>query len=233
MLRTPSRRTAVRLVLAFALGATLTACGSDPADDVPDDAVAIVNDTPITQESFDRWYEITMREAAFAGSPLSDAEISDRVMSTLIRAEWVRGEQQEQQIDVPQSEFDKEWKRTIGLTYAGGKTFDEYKEETGLTDDEIRYRIETGKINIFLMRASQARAGGADAPNVDRDMLAYNRDYTARWKALTVCAEDHLVADCSNYDGPDVEAIDPAEAVGGDEPTELSGDEDEAQDSGT
>jgi hypothetical protein len=201
MSRTPSRRHAVRLVLVLAASATLAACGGSPADDVPDDAVAVVNGTPISQATFDRWYEITMREASFAGSPLSDAEISDRVMSTLIRARWVRGEAEELEITVPKSELEKEWKRTTELQYAGGKTFAEYKQETGLTEQEIRYRIETGKTTIFLTRWSQAEAGGPDAPDVDEKMLAYNRDYSERWKALTVCAEDHLIADCSNDDG--------------------------------
>ncbi|MBF6620414.1 MAG: SurA N-terminal domain-containing protein [Patulibacter sp.] len=210
MPRTPSRRTAVRLVLALAATATLAACGGDPADDVPDDAVAVVNGAPISQATFDRWYEITMREASFAGSPLSDAEISDRVMSTLIRARWVRGEAEELGIEVPKSELEEEWKRTTELEYAGGKTFEEYLEETGLTEAELRYRIATGKYTIFLTRWSQAEAGGADAPDVDEKMLAYNRDYTARWKALTVCAEDHLIADCSNYDGGDVGLADEA-----------------------
>lgn len=210
MPRTPSRRTVVRLFLAVAASATLAACGGSPADDVPDDAVAVVNDAPITQASFDRWYEITMREAAFAGSPLSDAEISDRVMSTLIRARWVRGEAEELGIEVPKSELEKEWKRTTELQYAGGKTFEQYLKETGLTEDEVRYRIATGKYTIFLTRWSQAEAGGPDAPDVDEKMLAYNRDYSERWKALTVCAEDHLIADCSNYDGGDVSPADEA-----------------------
>lgn len=202
MLRTPSRRHAARLVLALAVGATLAACGGNPADDVPDDAVAVVNDTPITKASFDRWFEITKRENAFAGGePMSDDDMRARVLSTLIRAQWVRGEAEELGIKVPKRELEKEWKRTIGLEYVGGKDFQQYLRETGLTEDEVRFRIETGKINIFLMRASQARAGGAEAPDVDKKMLAYNRDYTERWTALTVCAEDLVIPDCSNYEG--------------------------------
>ncbi len=219
MPRTPSRRTVARIALALAAAATLAACGSDPADDVPDDAVAIVNDTPITQAAFDRWYGITKRENAFAGADdLSDEELRSRVLSTLIRARWVRGEAEELGIEVPKSELEKEWKRTTELEYVGGKDFEQYLRETGLTEDEVRYRIETGKINVFLMRASQARAGGADAPDVDEKMLAYNRDYTERWTALTVCAEDLVIPDCSNYAG---------ERVG------YASDDGEAEDAGT
>jgi hypothetical protein len=214
MPRTPSRRTAVRLILALAVSTSLAACGGSPADDVPDDAVAVVNGSPISQATYDRWYEITMREASFAGSPLSDAEISDRVMSTLIRARWVRGEAEELGIEVPKSELEKEWKQTTQLQYAGGKDFEQYLEETGLTEEEVRYRIATGKYTIFLTRWSQAEAGGAEAPDVDEKMLAYNRDYTERWKALTVCAEDHLIADCSNYEGGDVSPADEAASSG-------------------
>lgn len=214
MLRTPSRRTVARIALALAATATLAACGSDPADDVPDDAVAVVNDTPISKASFDRWYEITKRENAFAGADdLSDEDLRTRVLSTLIRAQWVRGEAEELELEVPKSELEKEWKRTTELEYVGGKDFEQYLRETGLTEKEIRYRIETGKTNIFLTRASQARAGGADAPDVDEKMLAYARDYTERWTALTVCAEDYVISDCSNYEG---ERVDPASPAAGD-----------------
>jgi hypothetical protein len=217
MLRTPSRRTVARIALALVATATLAACGGSPADDVPDDAVATVNGTPITQASFDRWFAITKRENAFAGAEgLDEDDLRARVLSTLIRARWVRGEAEELGITVPKSEFEKEWKRTTKLQYVGGKDFEQYMKETGLTEDELRYRIETGKINIFLMRASQARAGGAEAPDVDKKMLAYNRDYTDRWTALTVCAEDLVIADCSNYEGQQVgSATDPGAADAG------------------
>lgn len=202
MPRTPFRRAVVPLVLVLAATATLSACGSDPADDVPDDAVAVVNDIPITKASFDRWYEITKRENVFAGGePMADDDLRARVLSTLIRAQWVRGEAEELGIEVPTSELVKEWKRTIKLRYVGDKSFEQYLRETGLTEDEVRFRIKTGKLNIFLMRASQARAGGAEAPDVDKKMLAYNRDYTERWTALTVCAKDLVIRDCSNYEG--------------------------------
>lgn len=202
MLRTPSPRTVARIALALAAAATLAACGSDPADEVPDDAVAVVNDTPITKASFDRWYAITKRENVFAGGePMEDDDLRARVLSTLIRARWVRGEAEELGIEVPTSELVKEWKRTTELRYVGDKSFKQYLRETGLTEDEVRYRIATGKLNIFLMRASQARAGGAEAPDVDEKMLAYNRDYTERWTALTVCAKELVIPDCSNYEG--------------------------------
>lgn len=202
MLRTPSRRTVARIGLALAATATLAACGGSPADDVPDDAVAVVNGTPITKASFDRWYEITKRENVFAGGePMDDDDLRARVLSTLIRAQWVRGEAEELGIEVPTSELVKEWKRTTKLRYVGDKDFEQYLQETGLSEDDVRFRIKTGKLNIFLMRASQARAGGAEAPDVDKKMLAYNRDYTDRWTALTVCAEDLVIADCSNYEG--------------------------------
>lgn len=217
MPRTPSRRHAARIALALVATATLAACGSNPADDVPDDAVAVVNGEPITKASFDRWFEIVKRENAFAGAdPVDDDDLRARVLSTLIRAKWARGEAEELGIEVPKSELAKEWKRTTKLEYVGDKDFRQYLRETGLTEDEVRYRIETGKITIFLMRASQARAGGADAPDVDEKMLAYNQDYTDRWTALTVCAEDVAIADCSNYEGQRVgSATDPA----ADEPT--------------
>lgn len=212
MLRTPPRRIAARIALALAATATLAACGSDPADDVPDGAVAVVAGEPISQRAFDRWTEISRRETAFAGGEaLSDDDLRRRVMSTLIRARWVRGEAEELEIEVPRSELEKEWKRTTELEYVGGKDFDQYRKETGLTEDEIRYRIETGKTTIYLTRASQARAGGPDAPDVDEKMLAYNRDYSERWKALTVCAKDYVIPDCSNYEGEDVGLADEAD----------------------
>lgn len=213
MLRRSSRRTAARIALALAVGASLAACGGDAADDVPDDAVAIVNDTPITRASFDRWVELTTRENAFAGADdLTEEEIERRVLSTLIRAEWVRGEAEELGIAVPQSELEEEWERTTELEYVGGKDFEQYMREVGFTEEELRFRIETGKTTVFLTRASQARAGGAEAPDVDEKMLAYNRDYTERWKALTVCG-DLRVPDCSNHDGGDVGTADDAEGA--------------------
>ncbi len=199
MLRTPLRRPTARLGLALAVVAVLAGCGGSAADDVPEGAVATVNGEPITQRQFDRWVELTTRENAFAGADdLTAQEVEDRVLSTLIRGHWVRGEAEELEISVPQSELDDEWKRTTELQYVGGKDFQQYMQEVGFTEEELRFRIATGKYTIFLRRAFQARAGGPDAPDVDERMMAFNEDFTERWTALTVCADDHLIADCSN-----------------------------------
>lgn len=198
MIRTIDRRSAGLSTAAVCAVLALAGCGGSDSD-VPDGAVAVVNGSPITQASFDHWLDITRQEAKAGGSPLDDDQVKERVLSTLIRAKWAAGEAQEVGVPVTDADVDKEYDRTSKLKFAGGKTFEQYLKDSGMSEEDLRFRIRTGVLNQALTRNVEKQAGGADAPNVDRDLVKYNRDYTARWKALTTCADDLVIKDCSNY----------------------------------
>lgn len=198
MSRTLHRRSGL-LALTVGLAIVLSGCGGDDGPDLPDGAVATVDGAPISRESFDHWLEITRREAEQGDSPLDDKGIQTSVLNALIRAKWAQGEADALGVNVPDAKIDEELARTRKLTFAGGKTFPEYLEQTGLTEADLRQRIRNGALTLALNRQFKQAAEEAKAPNLDQALIAANRAYAARWKAKTVCEQDLATKDCSNY----------------------------------
>ncbi|MDO8185935.1 peptidyl-prolyl cis-trans isomerase [Conexibacter sp. JD483] len=89
----------LRIVLAlcafFALSFTIAACGGDDDNnDVPSNAVASVDGTPVTRADYDRWVEITAKSSSQGADPvIPDPPSYTRCVAALTRqARAVRGQ---------------------------------------------------------------------------------------------------------------------------------------------
>lgn len=84
------RKSSLRLALAlsafFVLPITIAACGgSDDSTDVPSNAVAVIDGTPITKTQFDHFLELAARGAASGGAVVPDPPSYTKCIAALRR----------------------------------------------------------------------------------------------------------------------------------------------------
>jgi hypothetical protein len=158
--------------LVLALGAA--GCGGGGGDgEVPEDAVAVVGDSTITKDEFDRWFDnlvkaegeaqvaldppkftrcvAEMEERSVADTPtpleLCREEFAEKrleVMPFLIRSEWVRQMTDELDVEVDEDE-------AIRIAFPEGG-YEEHLRTTKLSKEDALFQIETDALGKALQR---------------------------------------------------------------------------------
>ncbi len=117
--------------------------------DVPDGAVAAVDDVDgggvVTQEIYD---SALLQAAASAGQqkpPAEDdplyAQFRDAAMQDALLGIWLEGEADERGIEISERELAERLEQIIEQNFGGQKAFDEFKEQSQLTDEDVTERV--------------------------------------------------------------------------------------------
>jgi foldase protein PrsA len=152
-------------VLATGLGAlAIAACGGD---ELPDDAVAKVGDAAIPRADYDKWYRLVVLSPFLRGE--SKDVFKRETMKALIQSEWVEQEATAQGITISDEEVEREWDERTSSSPEDEKARRQVLEDSGLTEDDLRYRARVDRLREKLEQAI-----GAKAPKVsDEDIAAY------------------------------------------------------------
>ena len=156
---TPVTKT-VRIFLAlgafFLLSFSIAACGGDDdSNDIPSNAVASVDGTPVTKEDYDRWIVITAKGSGVTEAP--DPPTYERCIAGIqAAARRVRGQR------VPSDaaaraqcrQLDEQVRSRVMAMLIQNIWFEEEAKELGIevTDEEIERRLEEGKRAQFPRR---------------------------------------------------------------------------------
>ena len=143
------------LGLAVVLAVVTSAASGGLGDpDVPDDAVAVVEEAPdgtITDEEFQSALERTVRSQGLRNVPEPSNPqyevFRDTTLDELILTRWIRGEAEDRGIEASDREIDRELERLKEQQFGGERGFQQFLEESGMTVDEARGRIELSIIS--------------------------------------------------------------------------------------
>ena len=160
------------MLLIAALAAVLAACGGGGGGgDVPNDAVAKVGDTTITQQQFDallaqakRSYVSQKRAFPKAGTPEYQALKNQAVQYLVQRAEFAQ-EASKLGVKVTDKDVDKRLGE-IKKQYFGGSDSQYTKQlkQQGLTEDQVRDDIRANLVSekLFAKVTNKVNVGDAD-----------------------------------------------------------------------
>jgi len=193
---------AVLAILVVLIGATMGI--GKPS--LPDGAVAFVDGIDggeVEQEEFDAAIaQASARqdnaEAPAPGTPQFEQQKVPAV-SDLLLGRWVAGEAAERDIDVSEQEIDTELASIIDEQFGGQEEFDKFLEESGLSEEEARERVELQILTQCLQDkviprdptldddpdAPKPRAGCESAEEVevdDDDIQAFYDDNIAQFE---------------------------------------------------
>ena len=147
----------VLFVVLFAVVGVAIGIG-DP--EVPDGAIAIVDDSPdgtITQEQFDRALTQTAARQGIKEVPATDDPqyqlLADAAESDLILARWVLGEADERGIEISDREIDDELGKIKEQQFGSDKAFEDFLKQSGFTLDEAKDRIKLQLVSDRIQKA--------------------------------------------------------------------------------
>jgi parvulin-like peptidyl-prolyl isomerase len=145
----------ILLVLAFAAFASGL---SDP--DVPDDAVAIVEDLDdgeVTQEEFDASLQQVAASQGLKGAPKPNdpqyQQFVDAAVSDLILERWIRGEAADRGVTVSDREVEQRLEQIKQQNFGDEKEFQKFLEESGFTEEEALERVRLTLLSEALQES--------------------------------------------------------------------------------
>ena len=145
----------ILLVLAFAAFASGL---SDP--DVPDDAVAIVEDVDdgeVTKEEFDASLQQVAASQGLKGAPKpSDPQYQqfvDAAVSDLILERWIRGESADRGVTVSDREVEQRLEQIKQQNFGDEKEFEKFLDESGFTEEEALERVRLTLLSEALQES--------------------------------------------------------------------------------
>lgn len=159
----------LRIVLAlsafFALAFTVAACGGDDdSNDVPSNAVASVDGSPVTKADYDRWAEITAKSASAQGGTavIPDPPNYTECVAALTRqARSVRGQRvpSESALRAQCRQLDTQIRQQTLALLIQAIWFDKEAEDLGIdvTDADVRRLLEETKRSSFPRRGDYER----------------------------------------------------------------------------
>lgn len=146
------------LLVGLFVGVALAQGFGDP--EVPDDAIAIVEEAPneeITVEEFERSLTQTAARQGLPEVPPDDDPqfdlLRDGAISDLILSRWVLGEAEDRGIEITDREIAEELERVKEEQFGSDKAFDKFLEDSGFTLEEARERIRLQLVSDRIQRA--------------------------------------------------------------------------------
>jgi parvulin-like peptidyl-prolyl isomerase len=191
MKRGGDKRTLVGIVLGAGLVVAIVLAGVTAgfgSTSVPEGDVAVIDadinvpevveDGRISQEAFDRSLELATRQSGQQEVPQPGSEQYDQVkeqaMGLLLDIAWIKGEADERGIEVTDTEVQQEFQSTKDENFENEKEYQQFLEESGLTEPEILQRVE---LQLISEQIQQAVSEGTEPTESDaREFYEGNKE---------------------------------------------------------
>ncbi|MGH2923628.1 MAG: peptidyl-prolyl cis-trans isomerase, partial [Solirubrobacterales bacterium] len=136
--------------------------------DVPDDAVAEVDGTEITQEQFDAGLQQAALRQGLQEPPAPDdpqfEAIRDEAMNNLLDIEWIQGEAERRGIEASDEEVQREFEQTKEENFDTEKEFQQFLQQSGFTQEDIDLRVRLQLLSEKIQaEITEAAAGVSDS----------------------------------------------------------------------
>ena len=183
------------LALAATLGTGGVAAqeGDAPAEALPADAVARVDERVIERSRFRHWRRIAARDV---GGDTTDRELRRQVMSFLISATWIELEAQRRGIRATARQVRRAFARQRRQAFESRRQYRRYLRRSGQTEEDLLYRV---RIDLLSTKVRRDLLRGVEGTRrrqrrLDRFVVRFRE----RWRARTTCARGFKVPDCGS-----------------------------------
>ncbi len=130
------------LVLGVVLIAVIQGFGHD---DVPDDAVAVVDGNEITQADFDAVFQQSASQSGLQAPPAPGDEqyeqVRDQALSTVLDTAWIQGEAERRGVEVTDKEVEDTFTELRGQNFQTEEEYQQFLQQSGLTQEDIDERV--------------------------------------------------------------------------------------------
>ncbi len=150
--------------------------------------IARVGDQPVLKADFDHWLVIA-RKVGF----LEEEALRAQVMQLLISFKWIEGEAALQGIVVRSAAVNAAYRKQKRVSFPRERDFRRFLRTSGQTVADVKRRVRQ---DLLSQRISKRVVGDAKtAEGQWRRLDRFIVDFTARWRAVTVCGEGFTSGD--------------------------------------
>jgi phosphatidylethanolamine-binding protein (PEBP) family uncharacterized protein len=155
------------------------------------DAVALVSGTPISKSSYAHWLAVEKALGA-SGSP------SHQALGFLITSQWVLGEAAARRISVSDAEVKQHFAQLVHQSFPKAGSLKKYLAKAAETEADLLARI---KVELLAARIAAKVTAGKSPSQRSGLLTAFEHNFHAHWKRLTVCHAGYVMEDCKQYKG--------------------------------
>jgi parvulin-like peptidyl-prolyl isomerase len=155
--------------------------------DVPDDAVAVVEEAPdseigtITREEFDRALDQAAARAGMRQVPEEGsrqyADVAQAALGDLLDTVWIQSEAADQGISVSERQIEDQLQQIKDQNFRNDREFQRFLEESGFTDEDVNLRVELQILSTRLQQAVNEGAPGVTPEDVEDFYEATKEQY--------------------------------------------------------
>jgi parvulin-like peptidyl-prolyl isomerase len=131
-------------------------------EDVPDDAVAVVDGEAISQADFDRALDQAAAQQGLPEAPPPDDSqyeaLRDQALNSLLDSAWIFGEGEEQGVEVTDREVEQEFEQTKSQNFGSEQEYQEFLQQSGFTQEDIDERVRLQLISTKIQDEVLANA---------------------------------------------------------------------------
>ncbi len=169
-----------------------------PIGALPDDAVAVVGDVPVSLQEYERWYAASARADESAEGGASPDELKQQVMQFLLQSQWVRQEAERRGIEISAVELRRRFDRQKEEAFTEESEYGEFLRESGTTEQNVLYQVEIDALQDKLSQQVKARRPGLSAKAKQAALDDFTAEFRDYFRARTKCRAGYIVSECGN-----------------------------------
>jgi parvulin-like peptidyl-prolyl isomerase len=158
-------------ILVVAVAAILIFGDGIGQDDVPDDAVAVVDGTEVSRESFERALAQAATQQGLDGPPPADdpqyEALAEQAMNSVLDTVWIEKEGEERGVEVSDREVEEEFQQTKDENFQTEKEYQDFLEQSGFTQEDIDERVRLQLVSTKIQE--EINADAASVPEEDAE----------------------------------------------------------------
>lgn len=173
-------------------------------EELPNSVVVFVDHVPlglgrVTKAEFQRALLQAAAQAGRSAAPGPQAKgyprLADRALEERVDSIWIQGQAREMGIGTRPREVSRELARLKQQTFKNNKQYRRFLREAHYTRRDVRERV---MLQMLSEKIEVRVVDGLQPGEQAQAFRKFVREYGARWRARTVCADGYVTARCSN-----------------------------------
>ncbi len=171
---------------------TASSSSSRPASGACAGAVACISGTPISKPDYEHW--LAVERATGAG-----ADAGRRAEAFLITSSWVLGEAARRKASVTEGEVQSRLKALEHKSFPGSGQLRAFLKRSRQSEADLAGRVKVELLSGLIK--GEVESGKLGSKQAKAKLVAFERAFKSRWRALTDCGPGYVMEDCRQYKG--------------------------------
>ena len=177
---------------------------TEPAAQIPRDAVAVVRDIAVREPDVEHWLVPSARAKKMKRVPPKGSRrwkpLKNQVMQFLLQNQWVRQEADRRRVTVTELEVEQAFEKQKRQAFPSDGDYRKFLASQGFTREDILMRVELELLSNKLQKVAVGTKRGRER---QKALDEFVKDFRDRWQEQTRCAPTYRTPECGRLDLPE------------------------------